>query len=415
MQGKQALLVICDGMGDRPQRDYGNRTPLEAAYTPHLDRLVKGGWAGLMDPVDPGIPPGSDVAHFSIFGYDPYKYYTGRGGLEAAGVGIKLAPEDVAFRCNFSTTDNNLVVVDRRAGRIRNGTQELAKALTGMQLKTVQDVTVEFVQTIEHRGVLVLRGSGLSRHVSDVDPHQLNVRVLQSKPLDNSSEARRTADAVNEFTSRSNEVLKDHPVNLERIRQGEKPANIILSRGAGTFPQLTPLSTLYGVRTGCIAVVALVRGICKIAGMEVIDVKGATGGLDTDFMAKADAATRALESYDYVLLHVKATDVAGHDGNFEAKQHAIESIDKMIGKLIDAADPSRTYIAVTADHTTAVSVKDHSGDPVPLLIAGPDVIPSEVTKFCEKTVSHGNLGRIRGFNLTPILMNYLGKTSKFGY
>ena len=402
-------------MGDRPQRDFGNRTPLEAAYTPHMDRLVKNGWAGLMDPVNPGIPPGSDVAHFSLFGYDPYKYYTGRGGLEAAGAEIRLAPGDVAFRCNFSTIDDNFTVIDRRAGRIKSGTADLAKALTGMQLEKASNVTVDFVQTVEHRGVLVLRGSGLSRHVSDVDPHQVNVKVLESKPLDNSPEATRAANALNEFTRRSYVVLKDHSVNLERIKHGEKPANIILSRGAGTFPQLTPLSTLYGVRTACIAVVALVRGICKIAGMDVIDVEGATGGLDTDFMAKAEAAAKALESYDYVLLHVKATDVAGHDGNFDAKKNAIENIDKMIGKLLDTTDMSRTYLAVTADHTTSVSVKDHSGDPVPLLIAGPDVIASNIGKFCERTVAYGNLGRLRGFNLTPILMNYLGKTNKFGY
>jgi len=402
-------------MGDRPQKDYGNKTPLESAYTPHLDRLVKNGWAGLMDPVGPGIPPGSDVAHFSIFGYDPYKYYTGRGGLEAAGAGIQLAHGDIAFRCNFSTVDDNLAVLDRRAGRIKSGTVDLAKALTGMRLKTAPDVTVDFIQTIEHRGVLVLRGKGLSRHISDVDPHQVGVKVLEAKPLDDSVEARRTADAVNEFTRRSYDVLKDHPVNIERIKRGEEPANVILSRGAGTFPQLTPLSTLYGVRTACIAVVALVRGICKIAGMDVIDVKGATGGLDTDFMAKAEAAANALRSYDYVLLHVKATDVAGHDGNFEAKKGAIENIDRMIGKLTETIDLSGTYIAVTADHTTSVSVREHSGDPVPLLIAGPDVLASDVTKFCERTVAHGNLGRLRGFNLTPMLMNYIGKASKFGY
>ncbi len=415
MQSKKAILIICDGMGDRPQKDFGNRTPLEAAYTPHLDRLAKNGWTGLMDPVSPGTPPGSDVAHFSLFGYDPYKYYTGRGGLEAAGAGIQLAPTDVAFRCNFSTVDDNFTVSDRRAGRIKDGTADLAKALNGMRLETVRDLTVEFVQTVEHRGVLVLRGSRLSRHVSDVDPHQLGVRVLESKPLENSPEAARTTNALNEFTRRSYEVLKNHPVNIERIRVGEKPANIILARGAGTFPQITPLSRLYGVRTACIAVVALVRGICKIAGMDVIDVEGATGGLNTNFMGKAEAASEALQRYDYVLLHVKATDVAGHDGNFEAKKKAIESIDRMIGRLTQAIDLSQCYVVVTADHTTSVSVRDHSGDPVPILIFGPDVLASDVTRFCERSVAHGNLGRIRGFDITPIVMNYLGKIKKFGY
>ncbi|MBS7655082.1 2,3-bisphosphoglycerate-independent phosphoglycerate mutase [Candidatus Bathyarchaeota archaeon] len=411
----KAIFVICDGMGDRPVKEHGYKTPLEAANTPHLDKLAEEGLIGLMDPVSPGVRPGSDVAHLAILGYNPYECYAGRGSLEAAGAGITLKPGDIAFRANFATATEDLTIVDRRAGRIKTGTKELTEALNQIKIESVNDVSIEFYPTIEHRGVLILRGEKLSRNVSDTDPHATGVKPLKSKPLDNSVEAERTAKALNEFTEKSFHMLKNHQVNLNRVKAGEKPANIILSRGAGSYFKLETLQDKYGIKTAAIAGVALVKGVCRIVGMDILNVEGATGGLNTNFNGKADEAAKAIKQYDFVLLHVKATDVAGHDGNFEAKIEAIENIDKMIDRLIKQLDLNETYITVTADHCTPVNFKDHSGDPVPILIHGPEVFHSGIKKFCEKTASQGNLCRIKGADIMAILTNYMGVSKKFGY
>ena len=412
----KGILFICDGMGDRPNPDRGGRSPLEEASTPNMDRLASEGLVGLIDIISPGVRPGSDVAHLSLFGYDPYRYYTGRGGFEAAGAGLDLKLGDVALRCNYATVDDRLVIQDRRAGRIREGGEELAEALNSIRLEA-DGVKLEFHHTVEHRGVLVLRSEGrkLSRLVSDTDPHEIGVKVLEAKPLEDSEEAKFTAKLINEFTWRSYEVLKDHPVNVERVRSGLPPANIILSRGAGTLPHVEPLGKLYNARFAAIAAVALVRGICRVVGMDLIDVPGATGGLDTDYSAKGKAAVEALQSYDLVVVHVKAADVAGHDGKFDVKTEVIERIDHMIGEVMESLDLDSTYIALTADHATPVSVGDHMGDPVPFLLHGPGLFPSGVEKFCERTASKGNASRIKGSDLIPLLMNYMGRSEKFGF
>jgi len=413
--GKAAIVLICDGMADRPVQDYKFKTPLEVANTPHISRLTKAGSVGLMDPVRPGVRPGSDVAHFALLGYDPYQYYTGRGSLEAEGAGITLSLGDVAFRCNFATVDENMKVLDRRAGRIKVGTSKLAKVLNKMQLEAAPGVKARFQESVEHRGVLVFSGEGTSRMVSDVDPHSTGVRILKSKPLDASEEAAKTAEALNEFVRRSYVLLKDHPVNVERAKKGQKPANIILPRGAGTLPSIKTLPELYNIKAACIAAVAMVRGICKIAGMSLLNVKGATGGLNTDFLAKARAAVEASKENDLVFVNVKACDVASHDGDFKTKVKAIEKVDEMIGLIIDKVGLSTNYFAVTCDHTTPVNIRDHTSDPVPLAMAGPDVSSSRIPKFTENHAAAGNIGRIPASSLIPILMDYLGKAKKFGY
>jgi len=409
-----AIIVVCDGMADRPTSRHGFKTPLEAAETPNLNRLARNGSVGLMDPIGPGIRPGSDVAHFALLGYDPHVYYSGRGSLEAVGAGVQLNPEDVAFRANFATVDETLTIIDRRAGRIRDGAEQLAEALEDIKLENGRGIPVEFKHTVEHRGVLIFRGNEVSRMVSDTDPHATGVRILESRPLEESPKARLTAQALNEFTRKSFELLKDHPVNLERRKLGKMVANIVICRGAGTLPKLKPLTETYGVKAACVAAVAMVRGICKIAGMRLIDVEGATGGVNTNFKAKAEASLKALEVNDLVFLHIKAPDVAGHDGNFNAKKSIIEKIDGMVGQILRKIDPAKSYLAVTSDHTTPISVKDHTSDPVPLVIFGPDVARCGVTKFCERNAAKGNIGRIKGINLIPILMDYLGKSVKFG-
>jgi 2,3-bisphosphoglycerate-independent phosphoglycerate mutase len=411
----KAILVICDGMADRPIKELNWKTPLEAARKPSLNQIAKMGVCGIMDPIAPGIPPGSDTATLALLGYDVLKVYSGRGALEAIGSGINVSSSDVAFRCNFATVNENLVVLDRRAGRIAN--EDAAKLAESLQKIRLEKPSVKFLfkDTIQHRAALVIRGRPkLSTAVSDSDPEKVGVKVLEIKPLDGSPEARLTAKILNELMHKFYKVLKGHPLNKKRARRELPQANIILCRGAGTIPNIKTLSELYGINAVCIAATSLIRGVCKVAGMKLIDVKGATGTPQTNFVAKAKSTVQALKTCDFVLLHVKATDVASHDGNIKQKVELIEKIDHMIGYVLDNIDPVSTYLAVTADHTTSSITQNHEGDPVPLAITGPYVRRDDVEEFDEGACSRGGLNRIRGMDLMPILMNLIGKTKKFG-
>ncbi|MCJ7607837.1 MAG: 2,3-bisphosphoglycerate-independent phosphoglycerate mutase, partial [Thermoplasmata archaeon] len=363
MNKKKMLLVVCDGMSDRPVHEFGDKTPLQVARTPAMDAIARNGVSGMMDVIAPGVIPGSDTAHLALFGYDPYKVYTGRGPIEAAGAGIEMAKGDVAFRCNFATVDSDMRVIDRRAGRIRDGTADLAKALTGMR---IDDVEMVFREGSEHRGVLVMKGPGLDHRVSEIDPH-VEGPLLESRPL--VPEAAKTASALNEFARRSHETLENHPVNERRRAEGLPPANIVLPRGAGSVGELDPLEERFGIRGAGIAGVTLIKGICRLVGMDVVDVPGATGGLDTDYLEKAKAALRSLETHDLVFVNVKSSDVAGHDGDFRLKVQVIENIDGMLGTILKDLHED-VIVAITADHSTPVTVRDHSADPVPVAISG---------------------------------------------
>ncbi|MDH5793154.1 MAG: 2,3-bisphosphoglycerate-independent phosphoglycerate mutase [Candidatus Bathyarchaeota archaeon] len=411
----KAILVICDGMADRPIKELNWKTPLEAARKPSLNQIAKMGICGIMDPIAPGIPPGSDTATLALLGYDVLKVYSGRGALEAIGSGINVLPSDFAFRCNFATVNEDLVVLDRRAGRIAN--EDAAKLAESLQKIRLEKPSVEFLfkNTIQHRATLVIRGRPeLSTAVSDSDPEKVGVKVLEIKPLDGSPEARLTAKILNELMHKFYKALKGHPLNKKRTRQGLPQANIILCRGAGTIPNIKTLPELYGINAVCIAATSLIRGVCKVAGMKLIDVKGATGTPQTNFAAKAKSTVQALKSCDFVLLHVKATDVASHDGNIKQKVELIEKIDHMIGYVLDNIDPVSTYLAVTADHTTSSITQNHEGDPVPVAITGPYVRRDDVEEFGERACAKAGLNRIRGMDLMPILMNLIGKTKKFG-
>lgn len=411
----KAVLVIGDGMADRPIRELGWKTPLEVAKKPFLDRIAESGVCGILDPISPGVPPGSDTATLSLLGYNAMKVYSGRGALEALGSGVKVLPGDVAFRCNFATVDNNMIVLDRRAGRIANeDALPLADSLQKVKLKRSLGTSFLFKNTIQHRAVLSIRGPKLSTAVSDSDPGKVGEKVMEMKPLNDSSEARLTARIVNELTPEFHKVLRDHPVNRERIKRGLPPANVVLCRGAGTIPDIEPFSQVFNISGACVAAAPLVKGVCRAAGMDVLSVKGATGTPQTDYLAKAKSTVQVLKRYDFALLHVKAADVASHDGSPKQKSEVIEKVDSMLGYLLDHIDPKNTYVAVTADHTTSCMTGNHEGDPVPIAITGPYVRTDEVKKYDERSCATGGLGRIRGVDLMPILMNMLGKTKKFG-
>ncbi len=407
-------MVIADGLGGR-LTDWGNATCLERARTPNLDELARRGATGLMDPIAPGVRPGSDTAHLSIFGYDPYKVYTGRGSFEALGIGMDVRPGDVCFRANFATVeerDGKLIVLDRRAGRLAEG-KELEKVLAGLDLSRF-GVQAFFRASTEHRGALVLRGEGLSAAVSDTDPHETGVEVAKAEPLAEDEAARRTAEILNEITRQAYELLKDHPVNRKRIQEGKPPGNIILLRGAAVMPHLVTIPQKYGIKGACIAGGALYKGVARAAGLEVLEVPGATGDLKTDLVAKAEAALKALEDYDLVFVHIKGTDNAGHDQDPQAKTGFIERIDReFFGTLLEGLDLGSVNLAFSGDHTTPIDYGDHTPDPVPVLFVGPSIRPDRVERFGERAAAEGGLGRFSG-NLVPQLLGYCNIGPKFG-
>ena len=406
---KKMLFVILDGVGDRL---FKGKTPLEVAVKPNIDFIVKMGIQGIVDIISPGVIPGSDTAHLSLLGYDPFESYTGRGPLEAMGAGIEVKPGDIGFRINFATVDENWIIKDRRAGRIKDA-RPLAEALDGME---IDGVKVIVKATVEHRGALVLRGDNLSDKISDADPHEVGKKVLEVVPLDDTYEAKRTASIVNKFIRRSYEVLKDHPLNKERLEKGLLPANIVLPRGPGKVPHLVPFSDKWHLKGIFIAGVALLKGLARFAGLPAPDIDGATGGYDTDPIVKMKRALEFLydEDGDIAFINFKATDVAGHDMDFHKKVKMIEKADSMFSLVLDKLERGDLVIAITGDHTTPVTKGDHSGDPVPLVIYAPNIRTDNTISFSEREAAMGGIGRIRGFDIMPILMNLADRSHKFG-
>lgn len=406
----KAILMIIDGMADRPLEELEGKTPLEEAETPNMDRMAKIGINGIMDPIQPGIRAGSDTSHLSILGYDPYQVYTGRGPFEAAGVGVEVHPGDIAFRCNFSTANDKGIITDRRAGRIREGTKEIAQAINGLHLE--YGVKVIFKESTGHRAVLVLRGGSLSDQVSDADPKYEGNPPKQVVAIDGSEDANKTAKLLNELIQKSYKILKDHPVNLERIKKGENPANIILPRGAGAVPEVQRFQEKYGLRSACIAETGLIKGIGNITGMDLINVDGATGGVDTDLDSITNSiVSTAAQDYDFLLINIDGADEAGHDGNLEEKVDFIKRVDSVVGKVMDL---DNAVFILTADHSTPVAIMDHTGDPVPLVIKGPAVRVDDVNSFSERAAAKGGMCRIRGSDVMNVVMDLTNRSTKFG-
>ncbi|QKQ99801.1 2,3-bisphosphoglycerate-independent phosphoglycerate mutase [Metallosphaera tengchongensis] len=413
MKRFKILLIVGDGLGDRQVTQLKGKTPLEAADKPNIKSILNSSIMGLMDPIGPGIVPGSDTSHLAIFGLDPYKYYKGRGSFEALGAGATLNEGDVAFRGNFATVDSEMRIIDRRAGRKIDEAADLVRELND-KINEIEGVKVRFYKGTEHRVSVVLSGDAMSDKVSDTDPHEVGSRVLQSRPIDSSPGSEKTAKIVNALTQRIYQVLSESPINNKRKAEGLPPANIILLRGASIHSELPKLKDYTGLKGAAVSATALIKGVSKSLGMEVITPPGATGGIDTDYMAKADAAIKLLESdYDLVFLHVKATDAASHDGLVSEKVRAIEMIDRVIGKIFDIYGTDLVLL-FTGDHATPVELKEHSGDPVPILLYAPvNIIPDELGGFDERQARHGSL-KIIGLNIINLLLNYSNRASKYG-
>jgi len=409
----KGIFIIADGLGGRPTDLEGN-TCLEAAETPCLDALATRGASGLVDPIGPGVRPGSDTAHLSLLGYNPYELYTGRGVFECLGIGMNVRVGDICFRANFASvepSDDGLKLLDRRAGRIEEGQEELEEALRDL---SVPGAEIEFRASTQHRGALLIRGEGLSRHISETDPHEVGAIVHGSRPTENTPGARKTAELVNRITEQSHALLKDLPLNVQRAKEGKLPANIVLLRGAADCPSIPSIESIYGVRGAVIAGGALYRGVAQACGLDVIHVDGATGGLDTDIRAKAAAVLATLESHDFVFCHLKGTDNAGHDQNAANKRAFIERMDEELFKtLIDEVDWKSSHLSFTGDHCTPIDYGDHTVDPVPVMFVGPNVSRDPATTFGERVAGQGGLGRFSG-RVLPMLLGYCNWAPKFG-
>ena len=399
------LLIVLDGASDRP---LNGKTPLSHAHKPNLDALAYGGINGIMDTVGIGIRPGSDTSHLALLGYDPYKYYTGRGPFEAAGVGIDVKGGDIAFRCNFATVENG-IVKDRRAGRIQD-TDDLAKTIN--EKVKVPGVDIIFKRSTGHRAALVIRGKGLSPDITDTDPKKEGLPVKECHSTTPMAEAEHTADVINSISRQVFEALDHHPVNEERRKQGLPAGNVILIRGAGEVPHIPPFSEKYGMKGAVVAAAGLIIGIGKMCGLEYLPVDGmeieASG---SSAAAKLKKAVNALDTHDFVLVNIKGADEAGHDGNFDKKAAFLQDADSAFKVLLTLKD---TIIIVCVDHSTPVSIKDHSADPVPILMHGPGIRIDEVSRYNEIDAYKGGLHRIKGMDVMPIAYDLINKTKKFG-
>lgn len=398
----KAIVIIGDGMADEPLEELNFMTPLEVAEVRNMNLLASNGVSGVLIPT----LPESDVANLAAFGYDPEEFYTGRGGFEAIGSGLQLLEADLAFRCDFATINEDFVVVNERAGRIREEAAELVNALQDVRLKRSPEVEIIFKQALGFKGVLVLRGGGLSTNVR-TSPPRLGCRIDLVRPLDASIEARRTCEVLNELIRTSYNILKEHPVNKRRKLAGKPVANVIVPWGPGTKPSLQPFYERYKLKAACVAAARLIRGIAKLAGMTVIDVPRATGEIDTDTIAKAEAALEALKDHDIVFLHVGGPDEASHDGDVYGKISIIKRMDEMIGLILENVDLEDTYLILLADHVTSTKLRIHMKDPAPITLAGEKVVHDGVSRFSERTAMKGGLGAIKHLDLMPILLNLM--------
>ena len=412
------IYVLLDGVGDRPNPKLNYLTPLEAAYTPNLDKLVRDGISGIVHPVGKSISPESDIAVFCMLGYDLSSNYFGRGVVETVGVGMNFKNGDLALRANFATLGDNGIVIDRRSGRnlSQKETGDLADSIKKVKLS--HNASFEFVPTIAHRAVLKIKTGDkkLSAEISNTDPAYDRIGGMgvtketkdelylqKAKPLKDVEGARLAADLVNEFTEKAISILKTHKVNTKREKNGMKPANVLLIRDAGdTLPNITKISDRFNVKFAAILDMPVEKGIAKITGMR--DYKA---GNISDYHAKAKKTTELLQTHDGVYIHIKGPDEPGHDGDAERKTKIVEQIDSdFFSTLIQEVDLEHTIFLISADHSTPCTIKGHSADPVPVLISGHKVEPDNVCRFTEKEAAKGGLGVMLGKNVLPKALSF---------
>jgi 2,3-bisphosphoglycerate-independent phosphoglycerate mutase len=405
----KGVLVILDGLGDRPVERLGDRTPLEAATTIHLDRLVETGQCGLVDPLSPGIPVDTAAGTGLLLGASPHAVASlSRGPVEAAGVGLEIAPGDLALRCNFATVereDGRLLVLDRRAGRIRSATDELSAVLQDVELG--DGITATLMPATQHRAVLRLSGQGLSAEISDTDPGivPLPAAVLKSKAQHRGDpRSAKSAAAVNRFVEEAHRRLDEHPVNRDRADRGLPPANGVITRGAGLATTGLSVIEQLGLTATVVAGESTVIGLAALLGLRSVTDPRFTGLTDTDVAAKIESGLAALEDADIAVVHIKGPDICSHDLDPEGKRAFLEVVDGALQPLLDRG----FVIGVTGDHSSDSTTGSHSGDPVPAILNAPGGRRDSTTVFGERACMTGGLGRLTSSTFVMSFLDAMG-------
>ena len=393
------IIIVPDGAADYPCEELDGKTPLEVAETPNMDRLAKEGIIGRVKTIPKDFPASSDVANLSLLGYNPQKYYTGRGPLEAANMGIELGAKDIAFRCNLITeVDGNLA--DYSAGHITNREAHILIEALNKKLSTDR---ISFFPGISYRHLMVFKGGyDLDlQAVKTYPPHDImGAAINKHMPSGKGSEV------LNELIKRSSSILSSHEINTVRIDLGENPANLIWLWGQGIKPQMPKFTEKYGKTGAVISAVDLIKGIGKLVGFKIIEVEGATGFYDTNYEGKAKAALKALDEVDLVYVHIEATDEAGHNQDLRMKITCTERIDRfVVGTILKQRSLEDTRILVVPDHFTPLAKRTHTPEPVPFVIAGAGIPKSITAKFSEEEAQRSSLY----FEETSLLMEYLVK------
>ena len=397
------LVILGDGMADRPMERLNGKTPLMVANKPHIDEIAKRGRAGKVSTIPDDMPTGSAVANLSVLGYDSHKYFSGRGALEAANIGIDLEPNDLVFRFNLMTLFDDGKIKNHSAGHISTAeADELVKALN----KELGSDTVSFYTGISYKHILVIKNG--SEAIECFPPHDYPGTLYKDVlAKETSKDGAETANLVNELIEKSHEILKNHPVNVERKTSGKDVANTIWPWSPGKKPVMPSFKELTGLKGAIISAVDLIKGIGVYAKMEVVEVEGATGLYDTNYEGKAAAAIEALKRNDFVYLHVEATDEAGHEGDVDLKIRCIEYLDARITKYIlenrDELDEPLT-IAVLPDHPTPAELRIHTREAVPFVIYNPTLEADEVDRYDEDATDKGVLGIIEGPDFIKLLI-----------
>ena len=388
------IVLVCDGMSDYPIPELGERTPLEAARTPNMDFIAKHGRLGRAKTIPGGFVPGSDVAQISIFGYDPVKYYSGRGPLEAANLGVELEDDDVVFRCNLVTVSAD-TLTDYSSGHI--STKEAAILIKFIDEKLGTE-RIRFYPGISYRHLMVVK-RGAEEHFENVQckpPHDISGQSI-SRNLPKGD----AAGTLIQLMDDSRKILSKHEINLVRIDLKENPANMIWLWGQGKKPVMPNFTDKYGLSGTVISAVDLIKGLGKLIGLKVKNVPGATGYYDTDYHGKARAALKSLEDNDFVFVHIEAADEAGHNGDLREKITAIERFDQMVvGTILKAFKQKKNFrILVLPDHATPVSLKTHIADMVPFGIFGKGVLARGFLNYSEKEAQKSDLVFDKGYEL----------------
>lgn len=361
------LVILGDGMADEPIAMLGDKTPLQFANKPYIDRMAREGQLGTFSSVPEGFHPGSEIANLTVLGYDVAKVFEGRGSLEAASMGIDIEEGEVAMRCNIITIENGLIK-NHSAGHI--STEEADVLIKFLQEKLGSD-DINFFTGISYRHLLKIKGA--NKHVKTIPPHDvLGAEFTDMLPEGENADGNATAAKLRELILASQELLATHPINIERVAQGKSPANSIWPWSLGYRPSMKTMMEMYGIESGAvISAVDLIKGIGVYAGLESIDVDGATGLYDTNYEGKAEATLEQLKKNDFVFLHIEASDEAGHEGDVELKCKTIEYLDNRVVKYIydNVINwQEAVSIAILPDHPTPCAIRTHTSNPVPFLI-----------------------------------------------